>query len=386
MKSHVQKHNSYRCLINVTSDTQAINAFLGQMTTTGKPKFSKTTLLSYKKEYRRLSWFCSQLKIKLSSMSLEDAQLFINMLMNPPETMIGNAKRPYGDKDWKPFVVNKQWQPGKPVLSPASVHQSVATINSLFSWLQQVGYVALNPFSILNTNSSEKKIIELSRKKRVFHLDDITHVLNHIKQAQIQHQKNPKVLRKINRQRWLFYAYLYSGLRISELLINDTRSLQMTTVKGQKLWVLYVIGKGGKPSEIPVSHGFMDELYRYRFSLGLPQEVYPSHPEPFFFNVTGSRAVKTRQQLYKVFKELIQEVAESLLLQNKRQEAWRIQSSSVHWLRHSFVTIALDETDDINAVMELARHGDLKTTIGYDQSRMTHLSHVLDKVHKRLKV
>ncbi len=373
-----------RPLVTVSTDAEAVMRFLNRVTTTGAPRLARSTHAAYKKECRRLLWYCGQHNLAFKSLSLEDAQAFVVMLQEPSLDLIGTAKRPFGDSNWKPFVVAKDWTPGNPVLSPASVHQAVAAIKSLFTWLQKVGYLTLNPFALLDTHSEEKKRIEMSRKNRVLHLEDISLVLDHLQQSEKDSLTTPKVLRKVKRQRWLFYAYLYSGLRISELLSNDTGSLQLASVNGKRLWVLYVIGKGSKPSEIPVSEGFMSEFCRYRLSLGLPATPAPNKPEPFFFNITGKKPLKTRQQLHDIFKELTREVAESLLSQNRVHESIRIQSSSVHWLRHSFVTLAMDATNDLGSVMELARHNDIKTTMAYDKSRMTHLSDLLEKIAKTI--
>lgn len=376
--------NRLPSLISASTDQQAIMAFLNQETTSGTPKFAATTRSNYEKEFRRLLWYTTSIKKQFCKLNLEDAQGFVKVLSNPPRSMVGFSKRPYGTPDWRPFVVKRTWGEGEPVLSPASIHLSITTVKSLFGWLQRVGYVQLNPFVMLETDHNERKIDQLKRKNRALLIQDIRHILKMLSHDEKTYHDNKKELRKIQRERWLVYAYLYSGMRISEFIRNNTSSLQTITLAGKEIWKLNVIGKGGKPAEIPVPEQFMEELYRYRISLGKTPTPSPFIPEPFFFSLSGSKPVSSRATLHDVFKGIIDRVATKLEAQGKLTDAARIRTSSVHWLRHSFVTIGVELTNDVASISELARHSDVKTTMQYNHAQLAKLADIVESISQHI--
>ena len=107
--------------------------------------------------------------------------------------------------------------------------------------------------------------------------------------SQQRHQNNPQATRKVQREHWLFHAYLYSGLRLSELIRNNTSSLQSITIADKALWTMNMIGKGGQPAELPVPRPFMEAFYQYRVSLCKPLPRRPWCRSRFFsvFPVTN---------------------------------------------------------------------------------------------------
>ncbi|KEQ11334.1 hypothetical protein GZ77_25980 [Endozoicomonas montiporae] len=371
-------------LINASSDDQAVQLFLNQETTSGAPRFAATTRSNYEKEFRRLLWYISSLDKSLRQLSLEDAKGFVAMLNRPPLSMVGFSKRPYGAADWKPFVVKKNWAEGEPVLSPASIHLSITTIKGLFNWLQSVGYVSFNPFVLMKTDHQERRLEAFKRKNRALLIQDIRHIFQTLSDDESRLWNDEKALRKLQREKWLFHAYLYSGLRLSELIRNDTSSLQSITVSDKALWKMNVIGKGGKPAELPVPKPFIEALYQYRSSLGKLPAPSSLVPEPFFFSLSGSRPLTSRAALHDIFKGLMERVAVSLVAQGQLTDAARIRASSVHWLRHSFVTIGVELTNDVAAMSELARHSDIKTTMGYNHQQLSRLAETVESISKHI--
>ncbi|MET4696879.1 tyrosine-type recombinase/integrase [Endozoicomonas lisbonensis] len=371
-------------LIDARTDQQAVQAFLDQQTTSGSARFAPTTRSNYEKEFRRLLWYTASLNKSFSQLNLEDARGFVAMLNHPPLSMVGLSKRPYGAPDWKPFVVKKNWAEGDPVLSPASIHLSITTIKGLFNWLQSVGYVSLNPFVMMKTSHQERRLDDFKRKSRALLIQDIRHIFQTLAQDEQRHQGNEQGTRKVQREKWLFHAYLYSGLRLSELIRNNTSSLQSMTIANKALWKMNVIGKGGKPAELPVPKPFMEALYQYRVSLGKPPAPSPLVPEPFFFSLSGKKPLTSRASLHDIFKGMMERVALTLETQGKLTDAARIRASSVHWLRHSFVTIGVELTNDVAAMSELARHSDIKTTMGYNHQQLSRLADTVESISRHI--
>jgi len=345
------------------TDQQAIQAFLNLKRSDGQPHFSPNTQLSYEKELRRLTLYCQSQSISFNQINLNHVQQFIDWLSLPPEKFISKAKRSTINPSWQPFAGN---------LSATSVHQSVSVCKSFCSFLQKIGYLRLNPFSLMNTNTQAKKLQEFNRKNRCLSLSDIAFIRNYL----IRQPNSPTIAR----MRWLFDAYLFSGLRLSELLNQTTDALRQESYQGKHLWLIYLIGKGGKPASIPLSQAFIESLKRYRQSLNKPSLPIAGKKEAFFFSLSGKKPLTSRQAIHNIFKSLIDSIITDTQQLDDNSQAERLRSSSIHWLRHSFVTVGLDTTGDIPAIAELARHSDIKTTMGYDKTEQLQLSELLDKM------
>jgi site-specific recombinase XerD len=348
----------------ISSDLQAVSIFLNQKKSSGEPRYAGNTRQSYEKELRRLLLFCQDYELGFREMNLNHINEYIAWLQEPPERYIGQSRRPCGDPDWRPF---------SGPLSATSMHQAIAICKSFYSFLLKLGYLKVNAFSLIDTNTQARRIAESDRKNRTLLMTDIRTVRDYFKTVQDN-------CAATHRKRWLFNAYLYSGVRLSDLIVHDTGALRNEVVKGESLWVLHLVGKGGKPASLPVSKVFMQSLFDYRRAVGKHPMPCTDKPEPFFYDVKGRRGLKTRQAIHNIFKELIEDVAGSLDFATNFEQAQRLRKSSLHWLRHSFVSIGLDVSNDIPAVSELARHADIKTTLSYDKSEYRHLANLLDEM------
>ncbi|MCG8026291.1 MAG: tyrosine-type recombinase/integrase, partial [Candidatus Thiodiazotropha endolucinida] len=149
-------------------------------------------------------------------------------------------------------------------------------------------------------------------------------------------------------------------------------------VGDDKVWMIAVTGKGRKTAEDhPLPDAFVQELWRYRKSMGL--DPWPNMPQPLVLSLSGKNALTSRSSAHNDFKNLIQDVAEYQENAGHHDSAVRLNNASTHWLRHSFVTCLLNVSSDIPAVSSLARHRDIKTTMGYDHSELPALKGILNE-------
>ena len=126
------------------------------------------------------------------------------------------------------------------------------------------------------------------------------------------------------------------------IMNNDTGCLQQRhRVKDRSIRVINMIGKDEKPASISVAGQFIKEMLRYREALDKPADLKDN--ESFFFSLSGKKCIGSRQMLHNIFKVFISEVVDSLYKKNNPATAKRIEASSVRWLRHSFVTLGLDQ-------------------------------------------
>lgn len=349
-------------LVSASSDAEIINLYLTQLDDQGRPRFSARTLESYRRDIKRLMVYLDGKKFPF--LTLEDVYRFIEWLKKPPSQLIGDKCRwPIHHPKWKPFY--------KSGLSPSALRQQLASIKAFFRWMGDTGYIAKNPFGLLKSAKPQTQ----KTPKRQLYKEDLYAVLTYL--TATEPLLEGKDFIKIARQRWLWFGYLLSGLRISELISHQTGHIYSEVVNGEKIWMFAVTGKGRhQPDPHPISDGFMEELWRYRKSMGL--EPWPKTPAPLVLSLSGQNAMVSRSSAHNEFKNLIQQVALFQENQGNYDSAARLNTASTHWLRHSFVTSLLDITPDIPAVSNLARHRDIKTTMGYDHSELKVLKKLLN--------
>ncbi|MCG7884218.1 MAG: tyrosine-type recombinase/integrase [Candidatus Thiodiazotropha endolucinida] len=357
----VQNNNSLS-LVSASSDEEIIILYMAQTDDQGRPRFSERTLESYRRDIKRLVVYLDGKRFP--SLTLEDVHNFIDWLKEPPSHLIDeDCRRPINHPDWKPFY--------KSGLSPSALRQQLASIKAFFRWMSDTGYINKNPFGLLKSSKPQTT----KAPKRQLYKEDLYAVLTYL--TATEPLLEGKTLRKLARQRWLWFGYLLSGLRISELINHNTGHIYSEVVNGEKVWMFAVTGKGRhEPEPHPIPDGFMEELWRYRESMEL--EPWPKTPAPLVLSLSGRNAMASRSSAHNEFKDLIQQAALFQDSQGNYDSAARLNTASTHWLRHSFVTSLLDITSDIPAVSNLARHRDIKTTMGYDHSELQALKGLLN--------
>ncbi|MGJ7458185.1 tyrosine recombinase XerC [Halomonas sp. RA08-2] len=152
----------------------------------------------------------------------------------------------------------------------------------------------------------------------------------------------------------LFYS---SGLRLAELAGLDLIDLQPERVR--------VLGKGGKPRQVPVgrhARRALDTWLALREALAAPGE-----PALFVGNRgarLGHRAIQQRLALIARRRGLDEHL-------------------HPHRLRHSFASHLLESSQDLRAVQELLGHANLATTQVYTRLDWQHLAASYDAAHPR---
>jgi len=348
-------------LFNGKSDTEIIDYYLGQTDDQGYLVFSQRTLESYRRDIKRLLVFLDGRT--LNSVTIEDTQAFTAWLTSPPADLISDScRRPIEHPEWRPFY--------KSGLSPTSLRQQLASVKAFYRWLLNVRYIQGNAFGIMKSAKQSK-----SKISRHLYKEDLLAVRDYL--DSVGETLSDKALRRHERQRWLWYSYLFSGLRISELITHTTGHIYCEVVNGDKVWMIAVTGKGRRDADnAPLPDQFIDELWLYREGLGLTP--WPSDDQPLLLSLSGKTGIKSRTSIHNEFKRLIKQVADFQESEGHYDSAARLKHASTHWLRHSFVTTLLDITGDIPAVSQLARHRDINTTIGYDKTELVPLRNMLN--------
>ena len=152
----------------------------------------------------------------------------------------------------------------------------------------------------------------------------------------------------------LFYS---SGLRLAELAALDLTDLQPQRVR--------VLGKGGKPRQVPVGGRARQALDAW---LSVRGALAGDGEGALFVGARGGR--------------LGHRAIQQRLAQLARRRGLD-EHLHPHRLRHSFASHLLESSQDLRAVQELLGHAHLSTTQVYTRLDWQHLAAGYDAAHPR---
>lgn len=344
--------------ITADTDRDALIAWLARYAD------SPNTLANARREAERLLlWALAERGKPLSSLAHEDLLLYERFLANPHPTerwvMQAGRKAPRSHTAWRPFAGP---------LSPASRRQAMVTINVLFSWLVQAGYLAGNPLAL----SRQRRTNAPPRIVRFLEPDLWVEVLATV---QGMPQSTLREQAAYWRARWLFSLLFLGGLRISEVRQNQMGSFFGRPDKhGEVRWWLSAMGKGNKERLVPATTELMVELTHYRRFVGLPPLPQQGESSPLVFPVwwkAPAEPIKwpealTRAALHLVVKDVFERTGARLRAQGPEHEgrAERVEAASAHWLRHTMGSRLADAVD-LRHVRDTLGHSSLTTTSIY---------------------
>src|SRR5205085_67788 len=139
--------------------------------------------------------------------------------------------------------------------------------------------------------------------------------------------------------------------------------------------MLTVIGKGGKPREVPVPIGVIEMIAIYLHDRDLDPDLEAHHDKGTFLigkvddggpggEVYAPGEGIAAGTLYEQLKRFFKEAAKGLAKSDKKS-ATRLASASTHWLRHSHGSHAVAAGTPIEIVQNNLGHASLSTTTIY---------------------
>ncbi|MGM0983046.1 MAG: tyrosine recombinase XerC [Pseudomonadota bacterium] len=225
--------------------------------------------------------------------------------------------------------------------APRSLARRRAAISGFARHLVEIGRLSHNPVPLVRTPRQPRHL------PRPLDVDQLAHFLD------TPHDGSP-LARRDQAMLELFYS---SGLRLAELAALDLGDLQPQRVR--------VLGKGGKPRQVPVGRRARQALDAWKELRG---QLANRDTPALFVGVRGARL--GHRAIQKRLAELarVRGLAEHL---------------HPHRLRHSFASHLLESSQDLRAVQELLGHADLATTQVYTRLDWQHLAASYDAAHPR---
>ncbi len=237
--------------------------------------------------------------------------------------------------------------------SPATIARKIATLRSLYKWMQTRGIAASNPMMMIRTPKQTKRLpkaISVEQIDKLLNMPDNRDTLG-------------------ARDRAILETLYSTGVRVSELVDLNRNNLD------QSDQTLRVRGKGKKERIVPLGSHALAAIRNYltllepdpRFA-ALREQSITEPTVPLFVNKNGGR-LSSRSVRRKLDKYLA--------------AAGLDPTISPHTLRHSFATHLLDNGADLRSVQELLGHQSLSTTQVYTHLSSMRLRAGYDQAHPR---
>ena len=229
--------------------------------------------------------------------------------------------------------------------SAATVSRNLASIRSLYRFLQNERVIATDPTAQLHSFKAEKKLPEILTN------EEIESLLNQPDVSECKGCRDKAMLE-------LLYA---TGIRVTEMIDLKLSDVDMNIGyincnHGDKMRVIpvYSLAKKAVKEYIENARSFMIKSGTEEDSL--------------FVNCNGNKM--TRQGFWKIIKQYA--VAANIS-----------KDITPHTLRHSFATHLLENGADLKSIQEMLGHTDISSTQVYTQVVKKHLKDVYKSAHPR---
>ncbi|CAL7961089.1 conserved hypothetical protein [Gammaproteobacteria bacterium] len=246
---------------------------------------------------------------------------------------------------WRPFVVRiskaKHKQGSTPNkndynLSNNSVAALIAVLSTFFTFLQQEGYIEVNPVQLVR------------QKKRYIQKQQTHRVTRKLSQLQWQYvidtiENLANINAKFERHLFLMAIFYLLGLRISEVAGSQNHTPTMSDFAPDKnsRWWFTTVGKGNKVRDVAVPDALLEALKRYRTGCNL--SPLPSRGEsiPLLSKDHGHGNLGTRQ-VRNLVQQCFDYAIKRLRNDNKEDAAQDLETATVHWLRHTAISADIE--------------------------------------------
>jgi site-specific recombinase XerC len=315
---------------------------------------SKETFAVYRRDVEKLlHWSRLIANITLPDLVSQDMDNFIMFCRKPPNDWIATTTAPrflqqdgieIPNPSWRPFVVKvskAKFKDGeKPNASKYTTQRSTdaamfKTLSTFYEYLVVEEYVSNNPVKRIRQKS--RYLAPVSSAKTIRRLTDLQ--LGYlIETATKLADDNPK------QERTLFIIVLLFGLylRISELADFDGVSPTMNNFfrDNDHHWWLRVHGKGNKTRDKAVSDEVLASLKRFRGYLELTPLPSPDDNTPLIpKGIRATNAITSTRQIRRIVQKVFEQAYDNLIKDNLSSEAHELRTATVHWLRHSGISI-----------------------------------------------
>lgn len=318
----------------VRNDKQAIEAWVAAKAG------SAATVKAYTREAIRLLLWLNHERggSSFGHMTLLDCRDYMAFLQHIPAHWMSRVRAQPGSPGWAPF---------RGPLSTRSVRQTITIVVSMFHWLQASGYIAQNPWLLVNQKIGD------DRQERVLQSKALSEVATREVIA-FCHNKLPEPAA----HRMLFIVQFVTsvGLRSAELLSAKLADVQHE----EEGWVMQVHGKGSKNRIVALPPAALQALNTYLQARGLGDITSATPQAPVLASLQDPLQGVGYQALYQHVKSWLGKAIDVADLPTS--ERMRLRQASTHWLRHTFGTRAIAKEVPLDVIQAQMGHASIQTT------------------------
>jgi site-specific recombinase XerD len=308
---------------------------------------SPDTFATYRREIEHfLHWIWLVARKSLQDIAREDIEAYVEFARQPPLQWIGNKNVPRflsrnggrePNPEWRPYICAAVATEGaKPdyVASQAAIQSLFSVLSSFFNFLIQESVISANPVSQLRQKSKFLRKQQSAGKIRRLSPLQWDYV---IETAESMAASDPA---RHERTLFIMNALFAMYLRISELVETPRWQPQMGHFQADQEgnWWFMTVGKGNKEREISVSDAMLVALKRYRVSRGLPALPAPGESTPLIHKTRGRGGITSTRQIRGIVQSVFDAAGERMRREGFSEEAERLASATVHWLRHTGIS------------------------------------------------
>lgn len=294
----------------------------------------------------------------------------------PASEWMGKRAAKRGSPEWRPF---------DKALSAQSIEQDMLTVRSLFAYLKSGRILTDNPWDLMPSPAKSRAALDTRRPQfasRSLTEEHWRHLIHGLEPTGTELERRMLVIL------WLGVA---CGLRAAEMLSLTLGSLNVEN----DVWVLEVLGKGGRTRKVPLPSPARAAVLTYLDSVGVPfpmvvavasmskkdneqaRKAAGAGPKdaPLLRSRNGRRKANPTAsdaptkplkytRLYESLKDHLR-ACSARLAPIDPAAARRFKQASTHWLRHTCATLALKRGIQLPGVQKLLGHSSLTTTSVY---------------------
>lgn len=336
-------------------------------------QYLSNTQRAYLREVERfLLWAIIERKKPISSMDVSDCSAYRSFLEAPSPSDLWCG--PKNVERWSVL-----WRPFTGPLKLGSQRQAITILKSFYAYLVATQYLVGNPWqgvsSPAETNPKRARTRSLTKPQWTF-------VLGQAKEL----ERGSDADRRLNFALHFFYG---TGLRLSEGIdckLGDFEFVSFPATEDDpesiEGYQLQVVGKGNKVRTVPVHDHTIQMLSSYLLARGLhPKPDAPENAPASLFGRSldvstqapfspyaklvvdpkqGISASTLYDQMKKFFKQCATEIGK-----NDATAAAKFEAASVHWLRHTHATHAVEKGMEIDILQARLGHASGNTTMIY---------------------
>ena len=342
--------------IPVHDDYQAILYWLGLY-----PPGSHTRRTYQREVERLLLWVIIERGKPLSSLDVKDMGDYLQFLEYPsPRERWVAVPKPKGDpeasKQWRPV-----WKPFKGPLSLKSRRHTLTVLNNFFTFLVQNHYWLHNPLKSLPKMSGSEATgtLDVNKSFSAEEWQCLMQAVNHHLPGLTAEEK-----RKWLRTRLILQLGYVTGMRIHEMAKATVGDIETLHRHGHSQYWLGILGKGQKLRKVPVPPTLYQLIGETHGALASQTSGATTAHLPLIPPLRGlADSQLTPTAIHLIVKDAFETIAKTL--PDHPELAAKLLKASVHWLRHTHGSVAVDSGIQLNIVRLNLGHSNLATTSQY---------------------